>query len=128
MATIKKAAWNKFYTSELPDVKEARLANAASCEHAVVLLKGAVVAAASQGEAAAEAARAALAAVAEANAEAARAPPNFPVQLAFAPNGAEIAAHTLEGWCQLAPETDIVSCDTRNMYNECCRAVLRGAP
>eukprot|EP00966_Prymnesium_polylepis_P214239 4961274-Prymnesium_polylepis.1 len=35
VATIKKAAWNKFYTSKLPDVKEARLANAASCEHAV---------------------------------------------------------------------------------------------
>ena len=90
-------------------------------KEAVQLLKGAVVAAASQGEAAAEAARAALAA-AEANAEAARAPPNFPVQLAFAPNGAELAAHTLEGWCQLAPDDDIVSCDTRNMYNECRRA------
>ena len=69
----------------------------------------------------AAAARAALAA-AEANAEAAGAPPNFPVQLAFAPNGAELAAHTLEGWCQLAPDDDIVSCDTRNMYNECRRA------
>jgi hypothetical protein len=50
VATIKKAAWNKFYTSELPDVKEERLARAASCEEAVQLLKGAVVAAASQGE------------------------------------------------------------------------------
>ena len=44
------------------------------------------------------------------------------MQLAFAPNGAELAAHTLEGWCQLPPDDDIVSCDTRNMYNECRRA------
>eukprot|EP00966_Prymnesium_polylepis_P097350 2255171-Prymnesium_polylepis.1 len=33
--TVKKAAWNNFYTSELPDVKEKRLAHAASCEQAV---------------------------------------------------------------------------------------------
>eukprot|EP00966_Prymnesium_polylepis_P223832 5178767-Prymnesium_polylepis.1 len=68
---------DRFYTSELPDVKEERLARVGACEEAVTLLKGAVVTAASQGDEAAEAARAALA-VAEANAEAARAPPNFP--------------------------------------------------
>ena len=109
-------------------MKEARLANAALCEHAVVLLKGAVVAAASQGEAAAEVVRAALA-VAEANAEAARAPPNFPVQLAFAPNGAEIAAHTLEGWCQLAPDDDnrLVR-HAQHVQRVLPRAVLRDAP
>jgi hypothetical protein len=39
VATIKKAAWNKFYTSELPDVKEERLARIGACEEAVTLLK-----------------------------------------------------------------------------------------
>ena len=30
-------------------------------------------------------------------------------------------AHSLEGWCALAPEEDIHSSDTANMYNTCDR-------
>ena len=120
VATHKKKGWNAFYTSELPTIKAARLERITAAEHEVEVRKGSVAATASRDEATATAARTALA-EAEAAAECARQTPNFPVQLAFAPNGAEILGHTLDGWSMLAPEEDIVGCDTRNMYNECIR-------
>ena len=79
-----------------------------------------MVATADADEAVAASARASLAAAA-ADADAARRPSHFPVQCAYEPFGAEIVAHSLQGWAALAPLDDIKGCDAYNMYNECDR-------
>ena len=118
VATQQRDKWNTFYTTELPEVKEARLAAIAAAEAKVDRCKGAVVATAKRPGA--TAARQALA-DAVSDAEVAKAPPNFPVQLCYAKNGTEILGHTLEGFKELAPDDVFVANDTFNMYNESLR-------
>ena len=117
VATYRKKTWNDFYTSELPDIKRQRLERLRTLQDKVDLLKGAVASTASRDPHAASTARLALADAVSAL-DIATAPPNFPVQLCYAPNGVEIAAHVLEGWSAIAPDDDITACDTFNMYNE----------
>ena len=106
---------NKFYTSELPEVREARLAEISDADAKVERCKGAV--AATAGRRGAAAARHALA-DAVFDAVAAKAPPNFPVQLCYSKNSTEILGHSLEGFNVLAPGDESSVCDTFNMYNE----------
>ena len=128
VASLKKEGWNSFYTSELPDIKQERLRRLRECRARVTTLEAAAICVSTRSggrrgavnATATSATRVALVAAQE-DAELAAAPPNYPVQLCFAPNGAEILAHTLEGWCVLAPEDDTKGCDSRNMYNEADR-------
>ena len=118
VATQQRSKWNAFYTSELPEVKAARLAAIDAADDKVVRCKGAVAATANRRGA--PAARLALA-DAVSDAVAAREPPNFPVQLCYAKNGTELLGHSLEGFRELAPQDTFAACDTYNMYNESFR-------
>ena len=116
-ASQKKAGWNSWYTSELPEYKAARESRVRDTAARVEQLQAAVAGAATRNPTAARRARAALA-TANIEAEAARAPPNFPVQLCYAPNGADLGCHALEAFHCLMPDNTTVPCDTYNMYNE----------
>ena len=120
VATHKKLEWNATYTSELPEVTELRRAKITAAEQRVHTLEGAVASVATRASRVAATARAELASAVH-DLELARAPANFPVQLVFAPNGAELAAHTARGVMAKRPDWTVKGTDSFNMFNECVR-------
>ena len=119
-ATQRRADWNEYYTEDLKADREARADAIRAADERVQQLEGAVAAVSTRNATAAGRARAALD-DARATAARAREPVNYPIQLCYAPSGAEAGVHALEGFHQLAPGSDTACADTRNMYNECQR-------
>ena len=119
--TQRRTFLNDFYTSELSTDKAKREEKLRAAKDLAHRLEGSVAAVATRNHASTCAARLALA---NANIEVERlsAPPNYPVQLCYAPLGADLAVHALEGFHALAPDNDTLSLDTKNMYNEADRA------